>query len=115
VEGFTLISLCSAAFLMATTKSTQQAWANSKGTAWLGWMGKHSYELYLFHIIVLALMRNVVSKKDLTYEMRLPCLFLFLLLSSVMAGMVARYVAEPANIYLRQKIRTLHYGLKAAI
>ncbi|MFZ6657652.1 acyltransferase family protein [Undibacterium sp. TJN19] len=105
VEGFTLISLCSAAFLMATTQAMQQVWANRKGMAWLGWMGRHSYELYLFHIIMLALMRNVVSKKELSYEMRLPCLFLFLLLSAALAGLVSRYVAEPANFYLRNKFK----------
>ncbi|MFZ6742319.1 acyltransferase family protein [Undibacterium sp. JH2W] len=114
IEGFTLIAFFSAVFLIATKQPVQQTWAIRKGMAWLGWMGRHSYELYLFHIIVLALMRNVISKKELSYEMRLPCLFLFLLLSAVLAGLVARYVAEPANTYLRKKIRNAHPALQAA-
>ena len=115
IEGFSLIAFFSAAFLLTTKEasgqSTGQAWASHLALRWLGWMGRHSYELYLFHIIVLALMRNVSSKKDLSYEMRLPCLFLFLLLSSILAGLVARYVAEPANLYLRQKTRSWYPGL----
>lgn len=114
IEGFTLISLCSAAFLFATKQPSQQGWGIRKGVVWLGWMGRHSYELYLFHIIVLAFMRNVVSKKELSYEMRLPCLFLFLLLSCLLAALVARYVAEPANNYLRKKSRKSHPGLQTA-
>lgn len=114
IEGFTLISLCTAVFLFATKQLSQQGWGIRKGVVWLGWMGRHSYELYLFHIIVLAFMRNVVSKKELSYEMRLPCLFLFLLLSCLLAALVARYVAEPANNYLRKKSRKSHSGLQTA-
>ncbi|AMP11386.1 putative acyltransferase [Collimonas arenae] len=66
------------------------------------WPGRHSYEICLFHIVVLGLMRDVLSKDQLSYGASLPWLFLFLGLTVVVAALVSRYVAEPANIALRR-------------
>jgi peptidoglycan/LPS O-acetylase OafA/YrhL len=69
----------------------------------LRWLGRHSYEVYLFHIIVLALMRNLLSRDDVSYDTRLPLLCLFVALSVVVAALVARYVSEPANMAIRSR------------
>jgi peptidoglycan/LPS O-acetylase OafA/YrhL len=69
----------------------------------LRWFGRHSYEIYLFHIIVLALMRNLVDQQQLGYAARLPWLLLFLTLTALVAVGVARSVAEPANAALRRR------------
>ena len=61
------------------------------------WFGGHSYEVYLFHIILLGLMRNVTDKQHLTYAARPPWLPLFLALTALAAWLVAQYVSEPAN------------------
>jgi peptidoglycan/LPS O-acetylase OafA/YrhL len=53
---------------------------------------------------VLALLRNVVVRAQLTYETRLPFLLLFLALTFVTAALVARYVALPANRAIRQRL-----------
>ena len=65
-------------------------------------LDRHSYELYLFHIIVLAGMRDVVSKGTLPFGYKLPYFALFLLLSVLTAGAVSCYVAEPSNAALRR-------------
>jgi peptidoglycan/LPS O-acetylase OafA/YrhL len=65
------------------------------------WFGRHSYELYLFHIIVLAAMRDIVPKEALSYMLKLPFLALFVLLSAAAAGAVSRLYAEPLNRRLR--------------
>jgi peptidoglycan/LPS O-acetylase OafA/YrhL len=66
------------------------------------WFGKHSYELYLFHIIVLAGMRDLAPKGTLSYAYKLPYFALYLLLSALTAGAVSRYLAEPMNAGLRR-------------
>jgi len=71
---------------------------------WLCWLGRHSYELYLFHIILLAGMRDMVPKATLPYAAKLPLFVLFLALSCLLAAVVARYVADPLNIRLRQHL-----------
>lgn len=94
VFGFSAIALASAAFIVGATAG-QAASQGRPGP--LHWLGRHSYELYLFHIIVLAAMRNVVDKAGLGYSERLPWLALFLAATALAAALVARCVSEPAN------------------
>lgn len=110
IFGFSLIALSSALFLFgssavdaSTGKTSKWDISAAKLTSPLRWLGRHSYELYLFHIIVLAAMRNLLDKTELSYWARLPWLMLFLLLSAILAALVARYVSEPANRAIRQR------------
>ncbi len=102
VFGFTLVALMTALILWASAQDTQPGLMTGRMTAGLRWLGRHSYELYLFHIIVLALMRNVIERGHLPQAMWLPWLGVFVALSVALAFLVARWVSEPANRYLRQ-------------
>jgi peptidoglycan/LPS O-acetylase OafA/YrhL len=97
VFGFTLVALSSACFILGGEGGHPQ-----KRSGLLHWMGRHSYEIYLFHIIVLAVMRNFVDKVDLSYAARLPLLALFLFMTGLTAAMVSRYLSEPANAAIRR-------------
>ena len=52
-------------------------------------------------IIVLAAMRNITTKAELSHAMRLPWLLAFLCATAFIAMLVSRYVSEPANTALR--------------
>ncbi len=60
----------------------------------LGWMGRHSYELYLFHIIVLAAMRDLLPAAAMPAALIPLWLALFLGLSTVAARAAARLGAR---------------------
>jgi peptidoglycan/LPS O-acetylase OafA/YrhL len=115
VFGFSMIAFAAAAFLIGAANDRAPGWTAGRASAGLRWMGRHSYELYLFHIIVLGLMRNVVDKARLGYHERLPWLALFVLLSALAAALVARYVAEPANRALRKYFFTGRGDVSAAM
>jgi len=90
VWGFTQIAL-GAALLAWGSRSSSSGWAP------LGWLGRHSYELYLFHIIVLGLMRDWIGRNRMPWGWKLP----WLGLSCLVAWVVARWWTEPWNRRLR--------------
>ena len=65
------------------------------------WMGRHSYELYLFHIIVLGVLRSVVPPSKVEGNSKLLMLVVMLIISSFVSYLVARWFANPINKRLR--------------
>jgi peptidoglycan/LPS O-acetylase OafA/YrhL len=101
VFGFTLMALCTALLLLGASGAPTNK-PRMLPMRILCWFGRHSYELYLFHIIVLAAMRDIVPKESLSYALKLPLLAVFVLLSAAVAGAVSRLYAEPLNRRLRR-------------
>jgi peptidoglycan/LPS O-acetylase OafA/YrhL len=64
-------------------------------------MGRHSYELYLFHIVVLAAMRDLTKAVGMVLTTKCLWLLIFLLLSVAFSGAIARLHSEPLNKKLR--------------
>jgi peptidoglycan/LPS O-acetylase OafA/YrhL len=101
VWGPTLMALAAAAILVVEGGSRVNPPPAKRRLRVLAWLGSHSYELYLFHIIVLAAMRDFVKPSHLPMPAELLWLLLFLLLSTVLAAAIARYYSEPLNVRLR--------------
>jgi peptidoglycan/LPS O-acetylase OafA/YrhL len=82
--------------------------AMSKGTGWIRVIGRSSYEIYLFHMLVVTVLIGLF--KQLQPDARyIPLWYLAMLLLSVLLGyFVSRIYSEPLN----RKIR-LQYPLKA--
>lgn len=102
VFGFTGISLCTALILVQI--STTQTDVLARMTSPLRWMGQHSYELYLFHIIVLGVMRSVMPPTTVTGNTKLLMLAVMVALSCLVSYAVARWFATPINQWLRRNI-----------
>lgn len=101
VFGFSLIALCTVGLL---TNAFEPAARTSRFrlARIVGWFGSHSYELYLFHIVLLAGIRDLLPKASLSYAFKLPLFAAFVALSGLLAGLAARYFADPINGRLRR-------------
>ena len=103
--GFSLIALATCV-LMLTSDSDSREVEPVRVLGPLRWMGRHSYELYLFHIVVLACMRDLVPRDALANGAKPLWLIVFVALSCIAAAVVSRYFTEPANRALRQRFAT---------
>lgn len=65
------------------------------------WLGKNSYELYLFHIVILAILRTLIPRADMTNPLKPFWFALFIALSAAAAEIISRYYSEPLNRQLR--------------
>ena len=103
VFGFSVIALCTGALLLRAFDAPRNK-SPSAPVRLMCFMGRQSYEVYLFHGIVLAGLRNVIPKGTMPYVYKLPMFALFVIASVLLAGAVARYYAEPANALLRERL-----------
>lgn len=69
----------------------------------LAWLGSHSYELYLFHIVVLGVMVSFMPRAVMTSGLKLPMFAVFFVLSALLAWLMARFVGTPLNRGLRHR------------
>jgi peptidoglycan/LPS O-acetylase OafA/YrhL len=102
VLGVSLMAIGTAVFLISVSSERM---ANNTATGLFGrmicWFGKNSYELYLFHIVVLALMKAMVSRDTLGDYTKLLWMALFFGASVLVAGAISRFYSQPMNKKLR--------------
>ncbi len=96
--GPTLMAASTALFLYAEAANPSPAWKAGETAAWFG---RHSYELYLFHIVILAALRNVFERNALPSIYKWMWLAVYLAISSLAAWLIARWYSEPLNRKLR--------------
>jgi peptidoglycan/LPS O-acetylase OafA/YrhL len=103
VFGVTFITFSAGLILIGTKQdiSLAQSSANVVSKS-VRWFGKNSYELYLFHIVVLALMKIAVPRSTLGYYAKPLWFALFVGLSALVAGCISRFYSEPMNRFLRR-------------
>lgn len=100
VWGFSGIALCTAMIVLLNVPGSEPVvhagWSRSLRAPLeaMRWMGRHSYELYLFHIIVLGIMRDVVGRDELPRVWKLPWMLVFFALSALVAFVVGRWVRQ---------------------
>ncbi|WP_454688628.1 acyltransferase family protein [Achromobacter aloeverae] len=76
--------------------------------------GRRSYELYLFHLIVLGIARGMLPASRVAGDGRLLMLLAYLLGSAALAAAVARMWSDPANAAIRKRfVRALPMKARA--
>jgi peptidoglycan/LPS O-acetylase OafA/YrhL len=89
----------------------------SRGTGWLRAIGRSSYEIYLFHmLVVLGLM--TLFKRLQPAPTWIPCWYAaMILLSLLLGGLISRFYSEPLNSVLRSggRLEMLHVQRRQTI
>ncbi len=102
VLGVTGMALGTAVLLLeAHEGATDPVGRGDRPLMMLGWLGRLSYELYLFHLVVLGLMRTAFPPRAASGDAKLLLLAAFLVLSAALAALIARFYAEPLNRRIR--------------
>jgi len=102
VLGVTGMALGTAVLLLgAHERSADPIRHDRRPLATLAWLGRLSYELYLFHLVVLGLMRTAFPPRAASGDAKLLLLVAFLVLSAGLATLISRFYAEPLNRHIR--------------
>lgn len=100
--GATFLGVAAAVFLVTASQLPAGQISRRIGAP-LAWLGHHSYEIYLFHIVVLGIMLELVPRAAMADDWKLPMLALFFALSALAAWAAARFVGDPLNRWLRRR------------
>lgn len=98
VYGVTLMALGTAILLLTQSHLPQRAF---RLAAPLRFIGRLSYELYLFHLIVLGALRTIWPPATVTGNAKLALLVAYWVLSILLAFAISRFYTEPLNRRLR--------------
>lgn len=103
VFGVTVMAFGTAVLLLAANDRRDESTKRStRASAVLAGFGRLSYELYLFHLIVLGLLRTIFPPSGVTGDEKLAVLVGYLLLSACLSVSIARMYAEPSSRIVRQ-------------
>ena len=106
VYGVTLIALGTGMILLIAHKRAAAfpiGW--TRISAAVAWFGRHSYELYLFHLIVLGLIRSLYPVDAVAGNEKLVLLGVYLTFTAILAAIVGRTYSEPLNRAIRSSLR----------
>lgn len=100
--GATFLSIATACFLVAVSRLPASD-ISRRLCLPLAWLGSRSYEMYLFHIVVLGIMVDLIPRAAMPESLKLPMLALFFGLSVLFAWALGRFVGDPLNRRLRDR------------
>lgn len=108
VIGTSLLAMGTAILLIgANQEDMDQPKMHNLFSKTVCWFGKNSYEIYLFHIIVLAIMKEIVSPASLGIYNKLLWMALFFGISASFAEIISKYYSHPMNKKLRSLLSNL--------
>ncbi len=103
VFGFSLMAIGTAILLITASREGFPPKNSTNIIAKIiRWFGKNSYELYLFHIIILAFMKEICGPESLGNYTKLLWMAVFFLASALLAGGIAKFYSQPINKRLRE-------------
>jgi peptidoglycan/LPS O-acetylase OafA/YrhL len=103
VWGVTAIAFGTSLLLLAWHWPTEQSnLVVATRSLYIGWMGRLCYELYLFHLVILGLLRWKIPSYSVPGNQKLILLVVYLVLSGALAAAFALFYSGPLNRLIRR-------------
>ncbi|MGN5765950.1 acyltransferase family protein [Acinetobacter calcoaceticus] len=102
IWGISLFALATAIVILANVANEQVI--QVQRFKWLQEIGKNSYEIYLFHLIILGFFKLFYTPALTEGNIKLVLLLLYLILAIGLGALIARYFSNPLNQAIRQRL-----------
>lgn len=102
VWGISLFALATAIVILANVANEQVI--QVQRLKWLQEIGKNSYEIYLFHLIILGFFKLFYTPALTEGNIKLVLLLLYLILAIGLGALIARFFSNPLNRAIRQRL-----------
>lgn len=99
--GISVFALLTALLIFCFTQEPKVKPASSTARS-LVWIGQRSYEMYLFHLIVLGLMKVLYFPKDTLAAEKLMLLPVYFIAVFILSWAIEKYYSTPLNLKIRQ-------------
>jgi peptidoglycan/LPS O-acetylase OafA/YrhL len=97
--SFSLMALSAALVILSSDK---RHFKTNILTRVFVFLGRISYELYLFHIIILGLIRSIVKPMTLSFSFTIMLFFIFIFFSILFSYFIEKYYSEPINKFCKK-------------
>ena len=101
--GISVFAVLTALLIFCFAQNPQAA-AQSKMSKALVWIGQRSYEMYLFHLIVLGLIKVFYFPKQTLPTEKLILLPIFLIATFILSWAIEKYYSAPLNLKIRTRL-----------
>lgn len=101
--SMTVFALCAAVLIFTLDQRPVRIQSLNIVQRVLVWTGQRSYEMYLFHLLVLGFFKLVYLPKQTLADEKIMLLPLYFLLTFILAWLIERYYATPLNRWIRIK------------
>ena len=99
--GISVFALLTALLILCFTQESKVKPTSSTARS-LVWIGQRSYEMYLFHLIILGLMKVVYFPKDTLAAEKLMLLPVYFIAVFILSWVIEKYYSTPLNLKIRQ-------------
>ena len=99
--GISVFALLTALLILCFTQDPKVKPTSSTARS-LVWIGQRSYEMYLFHLIVLGLMKVVYFPKETVAAEKLMLLPVYFIAVFILSWAIEKYYSTPLNLKIRQ-------------
>ena len=102
VWGISAFALCTSILIM-TSLSGNSTYEKRNLLNFIKNIGKNSYEIYLFHLVVLGLIKVVYIPQTTTGNIKVLLLVIYIVLTLILGSLIAKYFSNPINSKIRKK------------